>query len=47
MQGLIWCLFFNFIGTVALLITDGGAIAAFLWGAIWFVGGVPGAYILW
>ncbi|KAL4447315.1 hypothetical protein ABPG77_007348 [Micractinium sp. CCAP 211/92] len=45
--GLIWCLFFNFIGTVALLITDGGAIAAFLWGAIWFVGGVPGAYILW
>jgi hypothetical protein len=47
MQGLIWCLFFNFIGGTALLITDGGEIAAWLWASIWMVGGIPGAYILW
>ena len=46
-QGLVWCLFFNFIGGSALLISDGSQVAAWLWSAIWFVGGVPGAYILW
>jgi len=46
-QGLIWCLFFNFIGATALFITDGGQVAAWLWASIWMVGGIPGAYILW
>ena len=40
----MWCLFFNFIGGSALLISDGSQVAAWLWSAIWFVGGVPGAY---
>lgn len=105
-QGLVLCLFWNFIGGSALLISDGSQVrlcirvwcgerrrgqlvwllcqscarpacptgtqhprcaagqhttayqharlactpwqvAAWLWSAIWFVGGVPGAYILW
>lgn len=46
-QGLIWCLFFNFIGATALFITDGSEVAAWLWASIWMVGGIPGAYILW
>lgn len=45
--GLIICLFWNFIGGSALLISDGKQVSAWLWSSIWFVGGVPGAYILW
>ncbi|PSC72574.1 Secretory carrier-associated membrane 1 [Micractinium conductrix] len=45
--GLIWCLFFNFVGATALLITDGKAIASWLWASIWMVGGIPGAYFMW
>lgn len=44
--GLCICLFMNFIGTTALLITD-GEVSDWLWSALYLVGGVPGAYILW
>lgn len=42
------CLFFNFVGTAAYLIgVDGGGIAAFLWGGLYMLGGVPLAWFLW
>ncbi|KAL6781260.1 hypothetical protein ACKKBG_A10420 [Auxenochlorella protothecoides x Auxenochlorella symbiontica] len=46
--GLVLCLFFNFVGTAAYLIgVDGGGIAAFLWGGLYMLGGVPLAWFLW
>ncbi|KAL4858531.1 Secretory carrier-associated membrane protein 1 [Chlorella vulgaris] len=45
--GLILCLFWNFIGGSALLITKSDQIAAWLWTALFLVGGVPGGYFLW
>jgi hypothetical protein len=47
LQGLILCLFWNFIGGSALLITKSDQIAAWLWTALFLVGGVPGGYFLW
>jgi hypothetical protein len=45
--GLVLCLLFNFIAVAALLISDGSKIGSFLWGALYLVGGVPGAWYLW
>lgn len=44
--GLLVCLVWNFIGCCGAWITD-GSIAAFLWGSLYVVGGVPGAWFLW
>lgn len=47
-QGLIICLFFNFIATTAALIGLGGEnIGSWLWSALYATGGIPGAFILW
>jgi hypothetical protein len=47
-QGLIICLFFNFIATTAALIGLGGDnIGSWLWSALYATGGIPGAFILW
>lgn len=46
--GLVLCLFWNFVGTAAALIgLGGGKIATFLWGGLYLIGGVPGAWFLW
>lgn len=46
--GFILCSFMNFVGTIALMIGVGGDnLSSFLWAAIWAVGGVPGAFVLW
>lgn len=44
--GLIFCLFWNFMGCIGALIVN-GSIATFLWGALYFVGGVPFGWYLW
>lgn len=43
--GLCVCLFWNFVGTAATLIAS-GAIAPFLWGALYLMG-IPGGWLLW
>jgi hypothetical protein len=44
--GLVCCLVWNFIGCCGAWIVK-GSIAAFLWGSLYVVGGVPGAWFLW
>ena len=44
--GLLVCLFWNFMGCCGAWIVD-GSIAAFLFGSLYVVGGVPGAWWLW
>lgn len=45
--GLIWCLFWNLMGCVGALVVNGGKLSTFLWGGLYFVGGIPGAWFLW
>ncbi|GAB4814635.1 hypothetical protein N2152v2_001681 [Parachlorella kessleri] len=46
--GLVLCMAWNFIGTIAAMIGCGGDnLSAFLWAAIYALGGIPGAFILW
>lgn len=44
--GLVFCLFWNLMGTVGALII-GESISNFLWGGLYFIGGVPGGWWLW
>lgn len=44
--GLIICLFWNLVCTAGYLIAN-GSIATFLWGGLYFVGGIPGGWYLW
>jgi hypothetical protein len=44
--GLLVCLVWNFIGCCGAWITN-GSISSFLWGSLYVVGGVPGAWWLW
>lgn len=44
--GLILCLFWNLVCCAGYLIAFGD-LGTFLWGALYFVGGVPGGWYLW
>ena len=45
--GLVLALFWNLMGTVVALVVKSDKLSAFLWGALYFVGGIPGAWFLW
>ncbi|KDD76807.1 secretory carrier membrane protein [Helicosporidium sp. ATCC 50920] len=46
--GLVLCMFMNWIGTAAALIGSGGDyLSSFLWAAIYGLGGIPLAWLLW
>lgn len=45
--GLVLCLLLNWIGCLVAMTAGGRGWTTFLWGTIYVLGGVPGAFVLW